>query len=143
MSSVVALRIVVVEPLAGVPYRLQVGKDKLLEPTSAQGKEIVFEFDVRLGEPLPDGRPRFLGPHVQGPPTARFVYINTGASAGQHDSCWQRRAKVPLAGITAALLKKLGKAPAGALEARVNGLAKDGGPACASVPLLGAGWRVV
>jgi len=70
------------------------------------------------------------------------VYINTGVRAGQPDSCWDRRAKVPLGGITSDLIAA---ALAGdvALEARIEGTARDGGPACATVPLLGDGWRLV
>jgi hypothetical protein len=33
--------------------------------------------------------------------------------------------------------------PGAVIEARIAGKAKDGGPAAASVPLLGDGWRVV
>jgi len=49
---------------------------------------------------------------------------------------------VPLGGITSDLIAA---ALAGdvALEARIEGTARDGGPACATVPLLGDGWRLV
>jgi len=58
--------------------------------------------------------------------------------AGEVPSCWTRRAKVPLAGITDALI-----ATGEILEARFAGTARDGGPACATVPLLDGGWHAV
>ena len=54
------------------------------------------------------------------------------------DADWQRRAKVPLAGITWTMIKK-----GSVIEAHIEGTARDGGPACATVPLLGGGWKVV
>jgi hypothetical protein len=69
-------------------------------------------------------------------------HVNSGTSAGQADSCWSRRAKVPLAGITPALLQSAIRSPHGMLEAKITGTGRDGGPACASVPLL-AGWTLV
>ncbi len=32
---------------------------------------------------MADGRPRLLGPYVQGPPAGRFVYLCVGQYAGQ------------------------------------------------------------
>jgi hypothetical protein len=46
---------------------------------------------------------------------------------------WQRRAKVPLASIAPARI-----AARGAVEVRIAGTAKDGGPACAAVTLSAA-----
>jgi hypothetical protein len=70
--------------------------------------------------------------------------VNSGSLAGQKDSCWTRRAKVPLHGIKRSVLAKAVKRGEGedlVLEARIHGLARDGGPACASVPLL-AEWSI-
>lgn len=76
--------------------------------------------------------PNFLGPFVQGPRGARFVYINSGTP-------WTRRAKVHLSGITWALIRRAkGKPP----ETRFAGTARDGGPSCSTVPLLGGGWQI-
>jgi hypothetical protein len=55
--------------------------------------------------------------------------------AGQADSCWTRRLKVPLSGITTKMI-----AAGGILEARVPGTGRDGGPACASVKEF-EGWK--
>ena len=98
-TSEVTLRIVVVSPSPGVTFSLQGKPGELIDPVRSDGGDIAFDFSVRLGPPLPDGRPRFLGKLVQGPPSARFVYVCSGTMAGDAQSCWTRRAKVPLAGI--------------------------------------------
>ncbi|MFN0066914.1 MAG: DUF5990 family protein, partial [Limisphaerales bacterium] len=49
-----------------------------------------------------------------------------------------RRAKIHLRDVTPAQLAKALKS-GGTLSARVHAVAKDGGPACASVPVSG-GW---
>jgi hypothetical protein len=41
------------------------------------------------------------------------------------------------------LIEKALSNPDGVLEARIQGTGRDGGPACATVPLLDAGWKVV
>jgi hypothetical protein len=130
----VSLRIIVENP----PVRLAVqrGKDELLEATSATAKQQVFEFSVRARDDRSDG-PNFLGPFAQGPAGERFVYVNSGVMAGDTNVDWQRRAKVPLAGITWSMIKK-----GSVIEARIEGTARDGGPACATVPLLGGGWKI-
>jgi hypothetical protein len=74
-----------------------------------------------------------LGPVTQGPPTARFLYLNSGSRAGQLDSCWDQRAKVPVTGISRELIETIREIPGARLEARIAGTAPDGGPACATV----------
>ena len=130
----VALRIVVENP--PVRFAVQRGKDELLEATSANAKQQVFEFSVRARDDG-SGAPNFLGPFAQGPEGGRFVYVNSGTMGGDMDADWQRRAKVPLSGITWTMIKR-----GSVIEARIEGTARDGGPACATVPLLGGGWRV-
>jgi len=132
----VSLRIIVENP--PVRFAVQRGKYELLEATSATAKQLVFEFSVRARDDRPDG-PNFLGPFAQGPAGGRFVYVNSGTSAGEIGSQWTRRAKVPLGGITWSLIRK---AAGLVIEARIGGTARDGGPACATVPLLGGGWQV-
>ncbi len=139
----VLLRITVVGPPAGVEFRLQQGRSELVAPTRGTASEIRFDFGLRLGPRRPGQQPTVTGKAAQGPPAGRFVYVNSGRRAGQQSSCWDRRAKVPLQGITKALLEgALGRDDV-VLEARIAGIAGDGGPACASVPLLGDGWRLV
>jgi len=133
------LRLVVVEPAPGVTIRVQQGRCDLLSPIRLSDAEAVFEFDVRVGT-RPNAELNFLGDFAQGPADGRFVYLNAGVLAGQADSCWQRRAKIPLMSITSqqvaeAIQRQL------PLEARIQGRDRKGGPVCASVPLLD-GWRV-
>ncbi|TAH35273.1 MAG: hypothetical protein EYC70_13415 [Planctomycetota bacterium] len=97
---------------------------------------------MRLGAPKAPGALRFLGEFAQGPPAARFVYVSSGARAGQGGSCWDRRAKVPLGGITPEQARRVLAGEGLVLEARIGGTARDGGPMCGAVPLLGAGWTV-
>ena len=103
-------------------------------------RSMTFEFEVRVGTRA-RGEPNFLGPFVQGPPAGRFVYINSGTLAGQADSIWTRRAKVPLTGITRALIERA-RVAGSTLEAEIAGTGRDGGPVCATVPLMSDGWRV-
>jgi hypothetical protein len=77
------------------------------------------------------------GPFVQGPPQQRFVYVDIGTYAGQADSRWSRRLKIPLEGIPAKTIPT-----GGVLEARVPGTGRDGGPNCATVKDFD-GWKVV
>lgn len=133
------LRVVVNSPPSGIRFCVQGKLGEYLSPVRSTGADLVFEVTARA-RPTPDGV-RLLGNVVQGPPNARFLYICSGTSAGDTASPWTRRAKVPLGGITDALVKKAGNG--GRLEARIAGRAKDSGPACATVPLLGAGWRHV
>ena len=74
---------------------------------------------------------------------ARHISLMSGTLAGQTDSCWTRGAKIRLQHITWDLIQQMDTSPDAVLEARIAGKAKDGGPACASVPLLDDGWRPV
>lgn len=142
-SVIVRIRIVVLDPPPDVWFRLQSGRDRLLTPAIDQPDRKVFECELRLGPPRKDGRPIFLGDCAQGPPDDRFIYINSGESAGQPDSCWNRRAKVKLGSITAAQVEEARKRPGAVLEAQFAGAGRDGGPSCATVPLFGGGWNIV
>ncbi|MCC6538633.1 MAG: hypothetical protein IT162_13845 [Bryobacterales bacterium] len=135
MERTLQLRITLVKPPAGVQFCLQRGKAELVDAAMSTGEDLSFTLDVRA-QPAGDGGVRLLGPFTQGPPTARFFYIGVGTYAGQLVSPWSRRIKVPLSGITWALAEH------GALEAHIAGTGRDGGPACATVPLLDGGWRV-
>lgn len=143
MDRELALRIVVERPLPGVAYRVQRGRDALLEPVRQSGDALVFDLAVRAGTPRADGAPNFLGPFAQGKPDDRFIYVNSGTSAGQADSRWTRRAKVRLSGISRELVERALDAPGAVLQARMEGIGRDGGPACAGVPLLDGGWTLV
>jgi hypothetical protein len=142
MNRSLPLRITLVKPLRGVPLCLQQGKDDLVPPSSDSGEQVSFDFAVNIANDRTDGPPNLRGKSVQGPPTARFVYINAGTYAGHADSCWSRRAKVPLAGITWELIEETLAKSGAVLEARIAGTAGDGGPACATVRLLEGGWKI-
>ena len=136
------LRIVVDDPVPGVALALQRGaaaKAALEPPAKATASAMAFEFAVVVDGALPDGRPRLLGPCVQGPPGERFAYLCVGQMAGQAASEWSRRVKVPLHGLSWSLIEAL--APGQRLEAHIASRGKDGTPACASVKLLPPGWR--
>lgn len=135
------IRLTVLQPVQGVAVAIQIGRSELLPPSHADSFRLTFDFTVRT-DATRGAQPRFLGPAVQGPPAARFVYVNSGKQAGQTTSCWDRRAKVPLTGITWATIDELYRVPSGRVEACIAGVARDGGPVCATVPLLEGGWRV-
>lgn len=136
----VTLRIVVMDPPCGVRFQLQRGAKALDPPTSTNSKAITFEFPVRIGK-RPDGQPNVLGPNTQGPPAGRFVYVNSGTLAGQSDTCWSRRAKVPLTSITWALIERARRGGV-AIEVEITGTGRDGGPSCGTVRLQPGAWRV-
>lgn len=141
-SMEVLLRISVIDPPPGVVFRLRRGRSELVSPSTTTAKSISFDFQLCVqvgaaGEPV-----RLLGPFAQGPPASRFVYVNAGKQAGQTDSCWDRRAKVPLADLSAALIENAFGSRGSIIEAQIAGTGRDGGPACATVPLLRP-WRIV
>jgi len=139
-STELTLRVVVVAPPRGVSYSQHSKQHEVLNPHVSTGKDLMFTFAVRVvesaGQPL-----NILGPMVMGPKEQRFLYLCVGTSAGQADSPWTRRVKIQLGSISPALLAKMRKAKSTTLEARYNGVGRDGTPACATVPLLD-GWQV-
>ena len=134
-------RIVVETPPPGVDIGLQKGSGSIFETVQTQrssGADVRFEFPVRVRNLASDTALDFAGPYVQGPRGQRFVYLDIGQIAGQMDSAWSRRLKVPLTGIATADLRK---ATAGTvLETRVPGTARDGTPTCATVKPFD-GWK--
>jgi hypothetical protein len=133
------LRITLTDPPPGVELMLQRGRHDLEPAVRRARRALTFELTARV-EVRPGAPPRWLGPFVQGPPAARFVYVNAGTLAGQPDSPWTRRAKVPLGAITAELVERA-LAEGGLLEAEITGSGRDGGPVSGTVPLR-VGWRV-
>ena len=135
MNGVLPLRVVVEHPPAGVAFRVQRGKDELLAPSKTTKDALTFDFSVRVTtDPL-----NFLGEYAQGPKDQRFIYVNSGQRAGQADSTWDRRAKLSLMEISSALVKHTLADKKKVLEARIDGVGRDGGPVCASVPVT---WRI-
>jgi hypothetical protein len=137
MARELTLRIIIEQPPPDVDFALQKGSGNLYETVQKQrsnGKEVVFEFQPSIRE-SPSGVAALGGPFVQGPARQRFIYIDIGTYAGQADSCWSRRLKIPLDSIPP---KFIGSG--GVLEARVPGTGRDGGPACATVKDFD-GWK--
>ena len=129
-------------PPAGVDFGIQKGRGSLFEVIQKQrskGADLSFEFSVGVRNADGSGTPDFSGPIVQGPRGGRFVYVDIGTIAGQLDTPWSRRLKVPLTGITADQIRRASSGSGGVLETRVPGTGKDGGPSCASVKDF-AGW---
>ena len=134
------LRITVRRPPNGVKFAVQRGSAELLEPSDRSSDALVFDFTVRVGATPPGAAPRFLGPFTQGPPSARFVYVTSGRRAGQENTPWDRRAKIPLAGITEPMIESALSASGARIETEMAGTGSDGGPTCATVKAIV--WRV-
>jgi hypothetical protein len=138
MGRELTLRIIIESPPEGVDFALQRGSGSAYETVQRQrsaGKDLVFEFQPLIREGVSDRMAALGGPYVQGPPRQRFVYVDIGTYAGQADSCWSRRLKIPLEGMPAKTI-----ATGGVLEARVPGTGRDGGPNCATVKDFD-GWK--
>ena len=134
MKQVLNLRIILSAPNPGVDFAVQYGKgnnyDIRLKQRSGE-TDLCFEFPVEVK--VTDGIVDFAGANVHGPRNGRFIYIDIGRSAGQFDSPWQRRLKVPLEDISAVTVDELLNNPSHVLEIIVPGKAKDGGPKIGSV----------
>ena len=124
------LRIVLERPTAGVDFGLQSGHGSAYEIAQKQrstGQDLKFELTVAVKPGGKDSLPHFSGPFVQGPAGDKFVYINIGTYAGQTNTPWSRRLKIPLTNITWDMIKS-----GQVLVAHIPGTGKDGGPSCAS-----------
>lgn len=142
---VVSLRIVLVDPTPGVDFGIQEGKGndyKTISVQRSKAANLVLECTINVKGNRADGPPNFCGPISQGPPTGRFIYVDIGKSAGQFDSCWQRRIKIPLETITWEMIDSVLEKPKRLLQATIPGTGKDGGPSCATVKPID-GWKVV
>ena len=143
MKQEVTLRIILEKPPAGVDFGVQKGRGSDFESIQTQrsdGRDLSFEFPVGVKAQTAGGDPDFSGPFVQGPRDQRFIYIDIGTFAGQIDTIWSRRLKIPLIGITWEMVDQSLASPAAVLEARVPGTGKDGGPTCATVKPF-SGWK--
>jgi len=126
------VRVTIVRPPAGVKFCMQ-GRDReeLVGQAISTGKDLSFDFSVRvaLGG---NGPPNFRGPSAHGTPDDRFVYVCSGTLAGQADSCWTRRAKVPLSLITRKLIEQARGKPSSRMEHAFQGQLRMADP-CAPV----------
>jgi hypothetical protein len=138
MTRELKLRIIVESPPSGVDYAIQKGSGISYETEQrrrSQSGDLAFEFTPAIKDGVSDPMAALAGPYVQGPRGQRFVYLDIGTYAGQTDSCWSRRLKVPLAGITMKMIRA-----GGVIEARVPGIGRDGSPTCATVKDFD-GWK--
>ena len=122
------LRVVLRQPTPGVDLGLQKGRGSKYEVVQKQrstGKDLKFEFTAGVKTDK-DGAPDFSGPFVQGARGDRYFYIDIGTYAGQVNTCWSRRLKVPLSCITWDEIKSNST-----LIADIPGSAKNGEPNCA------------
>lgn len=141
----ISLRIILVAPPAGVAFGIQEGKGndyKTIAVQRSKAGNLTLECTINVKGNRADGPPNFAGPISQGPPTGRFIYVDIGKSAGQFDSCWQRRIKIPLETITWEMIDSVLEKPKRLLQATIPGTAKDGGPSCATTKPID-GWKVV
>lgn len=107
-------------------------KDGFEAGVSAGPDALAWTTEVTV-KPGADGVPDFAGPAVHGKRGERFFYLSwSGEKAGQREMF--RRAKIHLRDVTPAQVAQALKS-GGRLTARIHAVAKDGGPACASVSL--------
>jgi uncharacterized protein DUF5990 len=142
MEREVTFRIVLETPPAGVDFGLQQGHGNEYETVQTQRSgsgDLYFGFSARAKEGK-DGAPTFLGPFTQGPAHGRFVYLDIGTYAGQKETQWSRRLKIPLRDISWKTVEQVSDR-GHVLEARVQGTGRDGGPTCGTVKPF-AGWVV-
>ena len=140
MERQVTLRVIVERPPSGVEFGVQEGHGSNYRTVQKQRftkEDLRFEFPIRAKEGK-DGQPNFLGAFAQGPANARFIYLDIGTYAGQTNTQWSRRLKIPLAGITWPMIERASDASV-IIEARVSGTGKDGGPTCGTVKQF-SGW---
>jgi len=125
----ITLRIVLRRPTPGVDFALQKGGGSKYETVQAQrssaNADLKFEFPVTVRSDK-DGAPDFFGTFVHGVRGDRYVYIDIGTYAGQANTYWSRRLKVPISRITWELVNSQST-----LVGEIPGTGKDGGPSCA------------
>ena len=139
----IPIRVILVDPPPGVAFALQKGRGGEYEAVAVQlsGKaNLVFDCTVTQKDGVGSAL-NFTGPFAQGPKGARFVYIGVGTFAGQKDSCWSRRIKIPLNGISKAMVRDVSAKSGHTLVVRIPGAGRDGTPSCATVRPLDD-WKV-
>ncbi len=142
MESEITLQIILIKPTPKCVFGLQKGSGNNYETVQKQiptSNDLTFTFSIKVkGDKLKDKLPKLSGSFVQGSADNKFVYIDIGTYAGQTDTIWSRRLKIPLTGITWGDIDSL--TSNSMLQTSVPGTGKDGGPNCATVKPF-AGWH--
>jgi len=145
MESEITLQIILTRPTPDVLYALQKGSGNNYETVQKQmaaSDDLSFKFTIKVkGDRSKDKLPKFSGSYVQGPSDNKFVYIDIGTYAGQTNTIWSRRLKIPLTGITWEDIDSLTRNQNSIMETHVPGTGKDGGPNCATVKPF-EGWNL-
>ena len=145
METEITLQIILIKPTRETEFGLQKGSGNNYETVQKQrsdSNDLFFKFSVKVkGERQKDLSPKFSGHFVQGPAGNKFIYIDIGTYAGQTNTGWSRRLKIPLNGITWNDIDKLNSNPKLILETSVPGTGRDGGPNCATVKPFD-GWQL-
>lgn len=143
MESEIALQIILIKPTPNVVFGLQKGSGNDYETVQKQistSNDLTFTFIIKVkGDRSKDKLPKLSGSFVQGSADNKFVYIDIGTYAGQSDTMWSRRLKIPLTGITWTDIDSL--SGNSMLQSSVPGTGRDGGPNCATVKPFG-GWHL-
>jgi hypothetical protein len=143
MKQQITVQIILQNSPQGVDVGIQAGSGHhyntlQIQRTSSLDLQFDCEITAKSGT---NNVPDFAGTFVQGPPANRFIYLDIGTAAGQVDSVWSRRLKIPLQGITTEMLSELEGDPTMILETKIPGTGKDGGPTCGTVkPFMG--WYI-
>ena len=135
-------RIILEAPPPGVDFGLQEGRGndyQTVQTQRSKTSDLIFTFTARAKQNN-SGEPVFLGAFTQGPADGRFIYLDIGTYAGQKETQWSRRLKIPLRGISWELVEQAGGS-ARLLEARVQGTGRDGGPTCGTIKPFN-GWKL-
>jgi len=143
MNQEITLHITLQKPPGAVHYGIQKGSGSKYETILIQqpvAEDLQFEFTIAV-KTAKNGSLDFSGPIVQGAAGERFVYIDIGTYAGESNSVWGRRLKIPLYTISQDVLNKLLADDKIKLHTNVNGIGKDGGPNCGTVKPF-EGWVI-
>jgi hypothetical protein len=141
-TAELTLKLILQKPLQSVAYGIQKGRSprhEVIQVQVAKSSDLLFEFNIeaRMNK---EGAWTLQGPYIQGPPNDRFFYIGIGTFAGQRESPWSRRLKIPLVGITELLPNDIEDQMI--FETHVPGIGKDGSPNCATVKPF-EGWTLI
>ena len=137
MNRDLRFHIVLQNPTSNVDFGLQKGfgsKYETVQIQKSNGQDIHFNFALRIkGDRQKDPFPKLTGSFVQGPTSGKFIYVDIGTYAGQTDSIWSRRLKIPLTGITWEIIDLISTDSKLILETSLPGTGRDGGPNCATI----------